>query len=56
MVFLDSLSGDGGNCGLSDRRFECSDGVLLVIGCTGRGWEGMERSREVRKSDQFACL
>ena len=28
VVFVESLSGDGGSCGLSDQRFECGDGVL----------------------------
>ena len=30
----------------------CSRSLIVREG----GWEGMERSREVRKSDQFACL
>ena len=45
------MCGDGGGCGLTDQRFECSDGVFLVS-----GWEGMERTRVVRKSGQFVSL
>ena len=56
MNYLNGRCGDGGGCGLKDRRSNVVTACSRSVVERKEAREGMESSRVVRKSGHFACL